>query len=113
MALLFADENFPLPAVRRLRALGHNVLTAAEAGLAGRRIPDEIVLDFATRLGRSVLTFDRQDFLQLHARGEPHAGIVACHADPPTDPDALATRIDADITPLPSLTSRFIEVQSP
>jgi hypothetical protein len=36
MALLFADENFPLPAVQRLRRLGHNVLTAGEAGIANR-----------------------------------------------------------------------------
>jgi len=58
MALLFADENFPLPAVRRLRALGHDVVTASEAGLANRSIPDDIILAFATRLGRAVLTLD-------------------------------------------------------
>ena len=46
MALLFADENFPLPAVRRLRTLGHDVLTTADAGMAGRRIPDDIVLQW-------------------------------------------------------------------
>jgi hypothetical protein len=27
MARLFADENFPLPAVEALRRLGHSVLT--------------------------------------------------------------------------------------
>jgi hypothetical protein len=35
MALLFADEDFPIPAVLALRALSHDVLTTQEAGLAG------------------------------------------------------------------------------
>ena len=34
MARLFADENFPLPAVEALRRLGYNVLTIHEAGKA-------------------------------------------------------------------------------
>ena len=51
MASLFADENFPQPAVRRLRALGHDVLTVAEAGMVNRSIPDDIVLEYAIRLG--------------------------------------------------------------
>ena len=113
MALFFADENFPLPAVRRLRALGHDVLTAVEAGMVNRRIPDGIVLEYATRLGRAVLTFDRDDFLQLHDRAPAHSGIVACEADAPIDPDTLADRIDAAVARLPSLTSRFVEVRSP
>ena len=45
MASLLADENFPLPVTRRLRLRGHDVLTAGEAGLANRRIPDDVVLE--------------------------------------------------------------------
>lgn len=56
MAHLFADENFPPSAVLGLRVLGHLVVTASEAGLANKRIPDEIVLEYATRMGYAVLT---------------------------------------------------------
>jgi Domain of unknown function (DUF5615) len=34
MAELYADEDFPFPVVERLRQLGHDVLTALEAGKA-------------------------------------------------------------------------------
>jgi putative acetyltransferase len=44
LARLYADENFPLPAVEGLRRLGHDVLTSREAALAGLAIPDEEVL---------------------------------------------------------------------
>ena len=56
MASLFADENFPLPVVRQLRMFGHDVLTAIDAGMVNRRIPDTIVLEYATLLGRAVVT---------------------------------------------------------
>jgi len=47
MARLYADENFPLPVVECLRLLGHDVLTAFEAGQAEQGIPDPLVLAFA------------------------------------------------------------------
>jgi hypothetical protein len=46
MARLFADENFPLPAVEALRRLGHNVLTLHEAGKAQQSTSDNIVLEW-------------------------------------------------------------------
>lgn len=60
MARLFADENFPLPAVEALRRLGHDVLTAVEAGQAGQGIADDAVLALAHALGRAVLTHNRK-----------------------------------------------------
>ncbi len=36
MARLYSNENFPLEAVRRLRSMGHDVLTSFEAGQAKR-----------------------------------------------------------------------------
>jgi hypothetical protein len=47
MSLLYADENFPLAAVVQLRGLGHDVLTAFEAGQANQKIPDPAVLAYA------------------------------------------------------------------
>ena len=35
MMTLYANENFPLPVVAALRALGYDVLTTQEAGNAG------------------------------------------------------------------------------
>ena len=40
MARLYADENFPFPAVEELRRLGHDVLTSHEGGQAGQAVPD-------------------------------------------------------------------------
>ncbi len=39
MAALYADENFPLEVVEALRGMGHDVLTAYQAGQANRAIP--------------------------------------------------------------------------
>jgi hypothetical protein len=39
----YTDENFPLPVVEFLRAIGHDVLTAREAGNANLRIPEQEV----------------------------------------------------------------------
>ena len=111
MASLYADESFPLPVVEALRNLGHDVLTALEAGQANQRIPDEAVLQFASRLGRSVLTLDRWDFIGLHARLPRHAGIVVCTADP--DVDRQATAIDAGIRNATSLPGALLRVNRP
>ena len=111
MADLFADENFPLAAVRRVRALGHDVLTAGEAGMVNRRIPDRIVLEYATRLGQAVVTFNWRDFADLHDADPSHAGVVVCEVD--TDYDALAARIDVAVTARGSLTGELVEVVRP
>lgn len=66
MARLYADEQFPLPVVRLLRTLGHDVLTVREAGNAELGITDEEVLSFAVSNERAVVTFDRRDFIRMH-----------------------------------------------
>ena len=93
MAALFADEDFPFPAVRTLRALGHDVLTTLEAGLAGVGTDDPDIRAEATRLGRAVLTINRRDYISLHRADPAHAGIVVCTRD--DDTMALAGRIHA------------------
>ena len=50
MALLYSNENIPRPVVDALRLLGHDVMTVLEAGQANRRVPDEVVLEFASGL---------------------------------------------------------------
>jgi hypothetical protein len=111
LALLYADENFPLPAVAALRRLGHDVLTAADAGQAGQGIDDLAVLGFAHTLGRAVLTHNRKHFRNLHKAGHPHSGLILCTED--SDFAALATRIDAAVAGAGDLPGQLIRVIRP
>ncbi len=95
MAQFYADENFRRPVVEALRVLGHDVLTAQEAGRAGLGIDDDTVLADATSTGRILLTQNRRDFIRRHNAGLPHQGIIVCTYDP--DAEALARRIDEAI----------------
>lgn len=78
MALLYANENFPLGVVEILRELGHDVVTSHEAGNANQRIPDEAVLAFATQASRVLLSLNRRDFIELHSKVPKHSGIIVC-----------------------------------
>ena len=111
MARLYANENFPLPAVEALRRLGHEVLTTAEAGQAGIALPDAEVLAQAAMQGRAVLTFNRRHFIRLHGESPDHAGIIVCTFD--LDFSALAGRIDAAIRATPTLAGQLLRVNRP
>lgn len=78
MAGLYANENLSATLVRELRRFGHDVLTSYEAGNANQRIQDDDVLTTATTNKRCVITFNRQDFINLHRTGISHAGIIIC-----------------------------------
>lgn len=91
MALLLADENFPQPAVEKLRQLGYDVLTLLQTQMAGQAIPDDDVLAFATSQNRCLITLNRKDFIKLHQQSDTHAGIVVCTVD--NDYIALAERV--------------------
>jgi Domain of unknown function (DUF5615) len=88
--LLYADEDFPLPAVEELRRLGHDVLTASEDSRSAARDPD--VLARVHSLGRAVLTHNRRHYERLHRQGADHSGILSATQDP--DHVALAGRVD-------------------
>lgn len=53
---LLANENFPAPAIRKLRAAGVDVVAVSEAMPAAS---DKAVLEFARRELRWIVTFDR------------------------------------------------------
>jgi Domain of unknown function (DUF5615) len=82
MAKLYSNENFPVPVVVELRALGHDVVTIQERGRANESTPDPDVLALATAEGRTVLTLNRKDFYRLHEQSSAHAGIIVCVVDP-------------------------------
>lgn len=91
MDRLYSNENFPLPVVEKLRALGHDVLTSQQAGHANQALSDQAVLAFAVRESRALLTLNRLHFIRLHRQHPDHAGIIVCKFDP--DFDAQAERI--------------------
>jgi hypothetical protein len=111
MARLYADEDFPFPVVERLRQLGHDVLTAFEAGQANQGIGDADQLAYATGLGRAILTRNRRHYIPLHRRSARHAGIISITDDP--DFDGQASRIDAALVGDSTLASQHVRVNRP
>jgi len=111
MARLYANENFPLPVVEELRRLGHEVLTTYEAGDAGKSVPDEQVLAFATAEGRALVTINRKHFIHLHNANSDHAGIIVCSFDP--DFTGQANRIHAAIGSRAQLSGELIRINRP
>jgi hypothetical protein len=111
MALLYADEYFSYPVVEELRRLGHDVLTAQEAGQGNQRIIDADVLAFAIGRGRAVLTFNRRHFIRLHRQVQSHRGILICTRD--DDIAALAGRIDQALANCLSLADQLLRIDKP
>jgi hypothetical protein len=111
MARLYADEDFSYPAVEELRRLGHDVLTAQEAGEGGQGRTDPEVLAIASAEGRAVVTFNRRHFVRLHHQSGSHFGIIVCSRD--ADHLALAGRIARVIATDPNLANRLLRVNRP
>lgn len=111
MARFYSNENFPIPTVEVLRALGHDVLTIQETGNANRSLSDADVLSFAISEQRVLLTLNRKHFIKLHRALGKHAGIVVCSFDP--DFEALAKRIHLAVDSEELLANRLIRVNRP
>ena len=111
MARLYADEDFSYPVVQRLRQLGHDILTAHEAGQAGQALVDAAVVAFATEAGRAVLTFNRRHFIRLHSELTSHAGIIVCTRD--DDVTALADRIHRQLQTALTLQNQLLRINRP
>jgi hypothetical protein len=111
LARLYADENFPFPAVEALRRLGHDVLTAQEAHQAGLGVSDEDVLNFAHSISRAVLTHNRKHFRNLHQLGNNHSGIVTCTENP--DFVELAGCINVALAAIHDLSGQLVRITRP
>jgi len=111
MARLYANENFPLPVVQELRLLGHDVLTASEAGTAGKAVPDRDVLAFAVAADRVLVTLNRRHFVRLYSQSSGHKGVVVCSFD--ADFAALARRIHAELTENINMAGKLVRVNRP
>ena len=111
MAKFYANENYPLPVVKELRRLGHDVVTTRDTGSAGLSIPDDQVLQTAIDMGRAVLTHNRTDFIRLHCARQDHFGIVVCTSD--ADFMALARRIHDKLAELGVIKGQLVRINRP
>ena len=111
MAGIYANENSPLPVVQELRKLEHDVLTTAEAGKAGRAIPDQDVLAFAVEQQRILVTINRKHFIRLHRQQPQHTGIIVCTFD--LDYSGLAKRIHDAIVTEQAIAGVLVRVNRP
>ena len=85
---LFADSNIVAPAVRALRAAGHDVIYAAERAVDPG---DEALLAEAVSEGRVFLTKDHDIGALVHRDGQAHAGVMLL--DDLGDPEAETAMI--------------------
>ncbi len=108
MFRFYTNENLSALLVNELRRLGHDVLTSYEAGNANQGIADDRVLMTATANKRCVVTFNRDDFLNLHRSGIEHGGIVVCKDDP--DRQGLAQVLHDYLITQQTLHNRLIRV---
>lgn len=93
MSLRFhLDEHAPRGLVAGLRQRGLDVTSTADADLL--EADDTRHLTFARDQGRVLFTRDR-DFVRLHARGVPHAGIAYCQQGKPVTIGYLVNRLAA------------------
>jgi len=111
MAKIYSNENFPLPVVEALRALGHDVQTTRDAGKDGMAVPDDEVLEHAAANDRFLLTLNRKDFQRLHRANQSHSGIVLCTLDP--DFAGQAERIHVMLASSPDPKGQLFKVNRP
>jgi hypothetical protein len=111
MAMLYANENYPLPVVKEPRRMGHDVVTTQDLAMAGLSIPDDQVLQTAINMGRAVLTHNRLDFIRLHRLRTDHFGIVVCTLD--NNFPALASRIHDKLAEAGAIDGQLIRINRP
>jgi predicted nuclease of predicted toxin-antitoxin system len=77
-AALYTDEDMSALVATLLRSRGLDVTTVPEQTTLGK--PDSEQLEFATSIGRCILTHNRLDFERLHLQyleaGKQHFGII-------------------------------------
>lgn len=77
LALLIDEDTLAKVLVKMLREAGHDVLTVNAVGLSGE--PDSVILDYARKNQRIVVTRNCQDFEDLHLENSEHSGIFTIY----------------------------------
>jgi len=74
----YLDENMSPKIAEIMRSLGVEAVSAHEVAMAG--VADEEQLDFAARQGMRLVTFNRNDFIELSRlyldSGRAHSGVI-------------------------------------
>ena len=88
----YLDEDLPHSAAGLGRSLGLDVVAAVERGPTPR--DDDLHLAQAAAEGRTVVTYNRNDFIEAtrdaFAAGKPHAGVLILTRKLPRDPARIA-----------------------
>ncbi|HEX5337473.1 MAG TPA: DUF5615 family PIN-like protein [Gallionella sp.] len=81
---ILANENFPAPAIRKLRAAGLDVVAVSEVMPS---VSDKVVLEYARRELRWIVTFDRDygDLIFREGLLPPPAILFFCQEPYPPD----------------------------
>ncbi len=87
---LLADENIPFPSVRRLRQANHDVAAVAEE-MPGAS--DQVVLAWANRDARIILTFDSDYGALIYRHGMRAPVGVIYFRSAPTHPEEPAEQL--------------------
>jgi predicted nuclease of predicted toxin-antitoxin system len=113
----YLDEDVPPSAAEIGRALGLDVVAVREAGHLGW--PDAEHLAWAAARSRIVVTYNRNDFLELTrsalAAGKPHAGVLVVVSTVPRRDTVIAhalQRFSADRSPLQAYEVQFLSSRS-
>ena len=105
---LLADENIPMPSVRRLREVGHDVQAVLEVEPGA---VDEEVLRHAAGTDRMLLTFDRDYGELIYRQQAPVPPAVLYFRFVPQSPlevgEFMLDLIEADL----SLVGHFVVVE--
>ena len=64
---------------RRLAAAGYEAVSPRDVGMIGK--DDWLHLDYAVRHGLVLLTYDADDFEELHLAGKQHSGVLVVYFD--------------------------------
>jgi predicted nuclease of predicted toxin-antitoxin system len=92
MNRFIADENIPSHVIRRLREIGHDVVTVAEAASAGIRNYE--LAELSARIGRILVTRDA-DFTTLKQSVRQRIKVIYVRGN--GDPHQLADLISSTI----------------
>jgi len=105
---LLANENFPVPAIRKLRAAGVDVMAVGEIMPSAG---DHEVLALACREGRWIVTFDRDYGELVFKKGLPPPPAILYFRQEPYPPDRPADLALAMLSE-PQLAQGFMVVLS-
>lgn len=114
----YLDEDAPVSAARIGRAMGLDVVAAAEVGPPGRADAEHLAT--AAAQSRVMVTYNRDDFLRLTvqalASGKPHAGLLIVVPTVPRQGSVIAHALQrwcATRAPLQAYEVQFLSAWSP